>query len=102
MPITTPVRRRTALGTAASLGLLSFSSMLPGASATEPGLQFGPPEPFSFEGLIEHARQLAARPYVGPASEQDDVLMGWTPPTASMCQSRDGDDTTQGGVRDRG
>ncbi len=66
MLITTPVCRRTALGTAAALGLLPFSSMLPEAFAAEPGLQFGPPEPFSFEGLIEHARQLAARPYVPP------------------------------------
>ena len=66
MPIATPVRRRAALGTAAALGLLPFSRPLPRARAAEPGLRFGPPERFSFEGLIERAPRLAARPYVPP------------------------------------
>ncbi len=66
MSITTPVRRRTALGTAATLSLLPFVATSPLALAAEPGLRLGPPEPFGFEGLVERARQLAARPYVPP------------------------------------
>ena len=49
MPPTKPVRRRTALGTAATLGALPLLAKLPAAAlAADPGLRFGPPEPFSF------------------------------------------------------
>jgi glucans biosynthesis protein len=47
---------------------------MPQAFAAEPGLQFGPPEPFSYEGLIERARQLAARPYVPPPTPAPEVV----------------------------
>ena len=57
-----PVQRRTALATAASIGSMPLLGMLPAALAADPGLRFGPPEPFSFDGLIERARQLAAQP----------------------------------------
>jgi periplasmic glucans biosynthesis protein len=63
------VRRRpvlrglgAALAAAASLGR-------PGRGAAAQGqapLRLGPAEPFSFEGLVERARALAARPYVPP------------------------------------
>ena len=66
MPITSPVCRRTVLGTVAPLGLALFSRLRSQARAGQLGLRFGPPEPFSFEGLVERARQLAARPYVPP------------------------------------
>jgi glucans biosynthesis protein len=76
MPPTKPMRRRTALGTAATLGALPLLAKLPRAAfAADPaGLRFGPPEPFSFEGLVERARARAARPYVPPPMPAPDVV----------------------------
>jgi periplasmic glucans biosynthesis protein len=48
-------------------------SILPRPFA-EPGLQFGPPEPFSFDGLIERAHQLAARPYIPPQTPAPELV----------------------------
>ena len=36
--------------------------------------QFGPPQPFSFDALIERARQKAAVPYVEPYRPAPDVV----------------------------
>ena len=59
MSIATSVHRRTTLRTAAAISLLPFLDRLPKAVAADPGLlRFGPPEPFSFDGLIERAHQL--------------------------------------------
>ena len=69
-----PIPRRTALATAASIGSMPLLGMLPAAWAAEPGLQFGPPEPFSFEMLIERAKALAARPYASPPQPAPDVV----------------------------
>ena len=74
MPFTSPVCRRTALGTVAPLGLALFSRLQSQARAGQLGLRFGPPEPFSFEGLVERARQLAARPYARPPMPAPEVV----------------------------
>ena len=74
MSIATSVHRRTALRTAASIGSLPLLGLLPEAFAADPGLRFGPPEPFSFELLIERAKALAARPYVPPPQPAPDVV----------------------------
>ena len=45
------------------------------AVAADPGLlRFGPPEPFSFDGLIERARRLAAQLYVPPPAAVPEVV----------------------------
>ena len=75
MSIATSVHRRTTLRTAAAISLLPFLDRLPKAVAADPGLlRFGQPEPFSFDGLIEHARQLAAQLYVPPPAPAPEVV----------------------------
>lgn len=74
MPPFPPVPRRTALGTVAAIGSLPFLDLVPEAWAAESGLRFGPPEPFSFELLIERARAQAAQPYVPPPLPAPDVV----------------------------
>ena len=75
MSIATSVHRRTTLRTAAAISLLPFLDRLPKAVAADPGLlRFGPPEPFSFDGLIERARQLAAQLYVPPPAPAPEVV----------------------------
>src|SRR5919205_3734035 len=62
-----PLPRRPVLqGLGALLSTLPLAGR-PGALRAETrGLRFGEPEPFTFEGLIEQARQLAAKPYSPP------------------------------------
>jgi glucans biosynthesis protein len=60
------LQRRPVLG-----GMGVLAAMLAGlrpseAAATMEGLHFGPPAPFSFESLIEQARERAKAPYVSP------------------------------------
>lgn len=75
MPFPQPVRRRTALRTAgATIGTLALLAKLPPAFAAESGLEFGPAEPFSFEGLIERARRMAAEPHVPPERPRPEVV----------------------------
>ena len=75
MSIARSVHRRTTLRTAAAISLLPFLDRLPKAVAADPGLlRFGPPEPFSFDGLIERARQLAAQLYVPPPAAAPEVV----------------------------
>ena len=61
--------------TPAAISLLPFLDRLPKAVAADPGLlRFGPPEPFSFDGLIERARRLAAQLYVPPPAAVPEVV----------------------------
>ena len=69
-----PVRRRTALGTAAAIGSLPYLTRIGEAFGQEPGLRFGPAEPFSFGALIERARAAAGRPYVPPPRPAPEVV----------------------------
>ena len=60
--------------TPAAIGLLPFLDRLK-AVAADPGLlRFGRPEPFSFDGLIERARRLAAQLYVPPPAAVPEVV----------------------------
>ena len=68
----TGIGRRRLLGSAAataSLGLLGAGAAAqPGQRAgAQGGLRFGPAEPFSFERLVEMARERAARDYMPPS-----------------------------------
>ena len=75
MSIATSVQRRATLRTAAAISLLPFLDRLPKSVAADPGLlRLGPPAPFSFDGLIERARQLAAQLYVPPPSPAPEVV----------------------------
>jgi hypothetical protein len=55
------------------LGLALFSRLRSQARAGQLGLRLGPPEAVSFEGLVERARQLTARPYVPPPMPAPEV-----------------------------
>jgi len=68
--------RRTFLAGALLTPLLRFLNPLPQAAAgamTPPNL--GPPQPFSFDGLREQAKQLAGRPYQAPAARHPEILV---------------------------
>lgn len=67
-------RRFTIGGLAALLSTLVARHPGSPAAAAEQGLRFGPAEPFSFEGLIERARTMAAREYVSPPRPAPDVV----------------------------
>ncbi|MFO1071486.1 MAG: glucan biosynthesis protein D [Geminicoccaceae bacterium] len=69
-----PMRRRTALEAAAAIGSLPYLARISDALAAEPGLRFGPAEPFTFEGLIAKARDMAAKPYVPPPRPAPEVV----------------------------
>ena len=67
-------RRPVLQGLGALLSTLAVAGR-PGALRAETqGLRFGDPEPFSFEGLIEQARQLAAKPYSPPPRPAPEVV----------------------------
>ena len=69
-----PVRRRTALETAAAIGSLPYLTRIGSALAADSGLRLGPAEPFSYEGLIARAREMAARPYVPPPRPAPEIV----------------------------
>lgn len=71
-PLSVP--RRTALGTAAAIGSLPYLTKLSGVLAAEPGLRLGPAEPFSFERLIDRAREMAGSTYVPPEEPAPEVV----------------------------
>ena len=69
------VRRRPVLqGVGALLATAALSR--PGSLTAQEasGLKYGQAEPFSFEGLIERARQLAAAPYVPPPRPAPEIV----------------------------
>jgi glucans biosynthesis protein len=63
--------RRETLAAAALLAAAGAGGAL---HAQTRALQFGPPQPFSFEALVARARELAARPYAPPPTPAPDVL----------------------------
>jgi periplasmic glucans biosynthesis protein len=68
-----PMDRRVllkTLGVSAALGLVGTVQAEPAADS---GLEFGAPFDFSFDGLKDMARRLAAEPYVEPARPAPDV-----------------------------
>lgn len=69
-----PVRRREALGTAAAIGSLPYLSRISDVLAADPSLRFGPAEPFTFEGLIARAREMASRSYVPPPRPAPEIV----------------------------
>lgn len=71
-PLSVP--RRTALGTAAAIGSLPYLTKLSGALAAETELRLGPAEPFSFERLIDRAREMAGRAYVPPEQPAPEIV----------------------------
>jgi glucans biosynthesis protein len=63
--------RRSVLKAAAAMG---FGAAGVGESLGQGGLKFGPPRPFSFEGLKARARSLAAAAYIGPQRPAPDIV----------------------------
>src|SRR5215213_8499885 len=69
------VRRRPVLqGVGALIATMALSRPGPVTAQEASGLRYGPAEPFSFEGLIERARQLAAAPYVSPPRPAPEIV----------------------------
>jgi glucans biosynthesis protein len=67
------LNRRAFVRSAAALaGSLPFSRDL--LAADDEGLDFGKPESFSFDALIDRARLMAARPYVPPYRPAPEIL----------------------------
>jgi glucans biosynthesis protein len=64
-----PINRRRFLTTAAPFALAALG--MPSARAAQTMPRFGPPQPFTFDGLRQRAKELAAMPYVAdpPAPE---------------------------------
>lgn len=58
-------------GLAAALSLAGLPTSL---LAAEPGVRFGPAQPFDFDWLIGHAREMARRPYDPPPRPAPDVV----------------------------
>lgn len=58
-----------------SVAAAALSPLLRAAPAfAKSGLQFGPPKPFTFDGLIERARKLASTAYVEPYRPAPDLV----------------------------
>ncbi len=68
------ITRRTFLTGALLAPLLRCFDSVARAEASNAGLDLGPARPFSFDGLREQARQLAARPYRAPLVRHPEVL----------------------------
>ncbi|MBH0239859.1 glucan biosynthesis protein [Methylobrevis albus] len=68
--MTASVNRRDFLAVLAALGI-QFPL---GASAAATGVKLGDQVPFSFDALVEQARETAARPYAAPQTRAADVL----------------------------
>ena len=66
--------RRQLLGHAALAPLATQLLNVPANAQTAEKLKLGPAQPFSFEGLIDHARALASQPYVPPPRPDPEVV----------------------------
>jgi glucans biosynthesis protein len=67
------IGRRAFLRAAGIAGFPLFAN--PALAESEAsGLEFGKPFPFTFDGLLERARQLAAKPYVVPYRPAPDIV----------------------------
>jgi glucans biosynthesis protein len=71
--MTDTIDRRAALRALAASAALGLAAGR-GALAAEPGLKFGPPKPFSFEGLKALARRKLAQPYAAPPKPWPEAL----------------------------
>jgi periplasmic glucans biosynthesis protein len=69
----TPISRRNFLDSAAATAL-AFSLLGGPGSAAAAGLNFGPPGPFTFDGLVATARERASRAYVPPERPAPDIV----------------------------
>jgi len=66
------LKRRAFLKSAIAASLFPFS---PDVGAAETGgLDFGRPEPFTFQGLVDRARLLSTKPYVPPYRPAPDIV----------------------------
>lgn len=68
------VDRRTVLTALAASVAASMTSGSAGGAFAAGNLQLGPPQPFSFEGLQDTARQMAKGPYQGPPHPSPDIV----------------------------
>ncbi|WGF89188.1 glucan biosynthesis protein [Marinivivus vitaminiproducens] len=73
--MTSTVTRRRLLGSAASAAV-SLCALGAGRKpfAATSGLNFGEPQPFTFDALIERAQDLASRPYQPPYQPAPDIV----------------------------
>jgi glucans biosynthesis protein len=69
----TALSRRTLLQIMAAAGVARAVGGATPALAVE-GLKFGPSEPFSYEWLRQHARELAAKPYEAPPRPDPEIV----------------------------
>ncbi len=69
--MTIDLTRRDLMMGLAALGLAGQTKL---ALAQEKGLTFDAPQPFSFDRLVERARQMAAEPYVPEVPRAADIL----------------------------
>ncbi|TAL53111.1 glucan biosynthesis protein [Pandoraea sp.] len=67
------VKRRTFLVSTSAAAALAALGVAPAALAAD-RLKLGKAAPFSFDGLIEQARELAGKPYVAPPSPPREIL----------------------------
>ena len=68
------LNRRAFIQSSLIAGLLPLARTLSAAEAAASGLDFGRPEAFSFDGLVERARALSTKPYVPPYRPAPDVV----------------------------
>lgn len=66
--------RRTFLQLAAAFQAASALGIGPAMAEKAEGLTFGPAEPFSWEGLKRHARELAGKPYESPPRPNPEIV----------------------------
>ena len=71
--MTQALDRRAALRALAGSAAVGWAGLGPSAVAAA-GLEFGAPQPFSFERLQDTARRMAREPYVGPAHPSPEIL----------------------------
>jgi glucans biosynthesis protein len=69
-----PVDRRAVLMALAASAAAAMTSAGGSKTLAAGNLEFGPPQPFSFEGLQETARQMAKGPYQGPPHPSPDIV----------------------------
>jgi glucans biosynthesis protein len=73
--MTTPLTRRNLMHVTAVAAIASTPIGRAGAATTGTGgLRFGPAEPFSFDRLIAHAREMARSPYESPPRPNPTVV----------------------------
>ena len=69
-----PVDRRAVLMALAASAAAALTSAGGSEALAAGNLKFGPPQPFSFEGLQKTARQMAKGPYQGPPHPSPDIV----------------------------